>query len=97
MPIPFLPRLRASTGVLQPPSDLGWDFRPISELKNIAESLDVSLRPGFSSYTIDAIPDVWARVLLFDFALREPDHPLHKTSIAAFSDFSDAPFQVLVE
>ena len=85
--IPILPSLQDIEGGLHKPEKPGWDFRPVSELKTIANSLSVSLRPGFSSYAIDAIPDLWARLLLFDFALREPNHPLHEASISAFQGF----------
>ena len=87
MLIPILPRLRSGQGGVQPPATHGWDFRPLGELKALADSLDVTLRSEFTSYAVDATPDLWARLLLFDFALREEAHPLRKASVSAFRGF----------
>jgi hypothetical protein len=85
--IPVLPRLKPGANNVRPPSKPGWSFRDVEELQTIANALDVAIRPGTAGLVVDAIPDMWARILLFAFALIEEEHPLHKTYIAAFRGF----------
>src|SRR4051794_38485428 len=85
--IPMLPRLktgqeRQAKAIAKP----GWVYGQFSDLRELAESLDVAAEISGRA-GIDAIPDMWARSLVFAFALREPSHPLHARATGAFRGF----------
>ncbi|MBI1923906.1 hypothetical protein HYR99_06610 [Candidatus Poribacteria bacterium] len=76
---PLLPRLKKgdknkvrnfeNTGV--------WNSREAIELDNLSESLDIEkIDPNY--FDIDCIPDMWARPLLFEMALYDTNHLLHR-------------------
>lgn len=81
---PMLPALKGGAGnSLMAFTTSSWEPRPWAELKRLAESLDVPVAsPGKTS--IDAIPDIWARSLLFAYALAEPDHAVHSRAVGSF-------------
>lgn len=46
-------------------------------LQNISKRFDVDKQsPNY--FEIDAVPDIWARAIIFEMALFNSDHPLHK-------------------
>jgi hypothetical protein len=84
---PMLPELKSGQGrVLQPFSKPGWDYRAITEIRDLAVSLNVAQK-DLGRILIDAVPDMWARILVFAFALNEQEHPLHSQAVGAFRGF----------
>lgn len=54
-----------------------WDSRASVELDNLSESLNIEdIVP--KSIELTGIPDMWARPLLFEMALYDTRHPLHR-------------------
>lgn len=98
----LLPKLR--TGAIDIPlGQLGkWNIYEINAFDQIASSLDVPPpNPEFKS--ISAIPDMWARPLMFEMALHVTTHPLQPQMTAqwqgmlaaiAFADVKGFPLQV---
>lgn len=86
MPKPMLPQLTAGAP-LPPISQRGqWEQRPWVDLANLALSLDDAGAVA-ADVRLDAIPDVWARILGFAMALFDPNHPLHEQTVSAFRGF----------
>jgi hypothetical protein len=81
----MLPRLK-SGGALPALRVREWDYRDANALGELAESLDVTIGEQ-SQIQIDAIPDVWAKVLGFATVLRDRTHPLHSDAENAFRGF----------
>ncbi|MBC7880953.1 MAG: rod shape-determining protein [Anaerolineae bacterium] len=75
---PLLPKLKADATVATPSEAASWVSVDGVILANLAESLVV---PDLSATqrSIDSIPDIWARPLLFKQALHNNEHPLHLT------------------
>lgn len=70
-----LPALRPDHGL--PTPDVGtWSSLGSADLDRLSEGLVASVDADY--FNVDAIPDVWARPLLFEMALYQPSHPLHK-------------------
>lgn len=74
MPTELLPKLHNNHNVGKFNDSGIWNERDADELKNISEGLDVNSQVGTE---INSIPDIWARPLLFEMALLNPQHPLH--------------------
>ena len=72
----LLPSLKKGHNV-QDPTIGQWDARTADELDKISKGLDVSQ----AETQINSIPDVWARPLLFEMALFDADHTLHKQTL----------------
>ncbi|MFA4827829.1 MAG: cell division protein FtsA [Thermodesulfovibrionales bacterium] len=53
-----------------------WDNRQPIEIDNLAESLNIEGVP--KTIELTGIPDMWARPILFEMALYDARHPLHK-------------------
>jgi hypothetical protein len=72
---PLLPKLKDNPSVSF--TKVGtWELKNLSELDELSVSLMVE-RSG-SVFDINAIPNMWARPLLFEMALFDGDHILHK-------------------
>lgn len=54
-----------------------WCEININDLGKVSKSFDVEKRPTTGPVDLIGIPDMWARPLLFQIALREASHPLH--------------------
>jgi hypothetical protein len=76
MPHPFLPKMKsgAENTFPTPPAIGVWDERPRMHLEMLAGSLVIPP----SEHRIHSLPDPWARALLFDRALYDSSHPLHR-------------------
>jgi hypothetical protein len=74
---PALPRLKETSRVKNFSEAGKWDVREASELEVLSESLNVE-RVDFD---INSIPDMWARPLLFEMALYDPEHLAHKRTL----------------
>lgn len=76
---PLLPKCRDDEGyTVQVFKNPGiWDQRKKDQVLCLAQSLSVDETEGAYS-EVSSIPDIWARPLLFDMALFDPNHPLHK-------------------
>lgn len=74
MPKPLLPSLKAEHNVKNIDTAGVWQSRGAIELDSISTGLDVKQ----AQIQINSIPDVWARPLLFEMALLNREHPLHK-------------------
>ena len=77
MPNPLLPRLTATNKVTTFGNAGRWEKRDSGELGRISEGLDVT-PPKVASAEVDSIPSMWARPLLFEMALYDTRHPMHK-------------------
>lgn len=77
---PILPRLKQGSGnKISNFTDHGqWHEREFSELNKLSDSLKVEQ----VATQVNSIPDVWARPLLFEMALYDTDHLLHKRTVA---------------
>lgn len=75
MPHLLLPKLSTHHSVPSPPSAGVWNVQKPPVLDNIAAGLVTDIGDYFN---VDAIPDVWARPLLFEMALYDPKHQLHE-------------------
>jgi hypothetical protein len=83
----MLPKLKSGAGTkITGIADPGWVLRDLSELQKLAESLDVPQK-ALGRTVIDAVPDMWARVMVFAFALLETEHQLHRTSVNSLRGF----------
>lgn len=51
-----------------------WDGRPAAALENLSQSLKTER----IEFEVNAIPDMWARPILFEIALFKSDHPVHQ-------------------
>jgi hypothetical protein len=73
---PVLPRLKEGRDnkVGTFPRKGEWHGRPAVELDNLSESLKTERL----EFEVNAIPDMWARAILFEIALVDPDHPIHQ-------------------
>ena len=74
---PILPSLRDDGAVANFDEAGTWQRRNPAELERISQSLRV-MNAGTADSEIDSIPNMWARPLLFEMALYDADHPLHK-------------------
>ena len=77
MPNPLLPRLTVTNQVTTFGNAGRWEKREPAELERISEGLDVA-PPKVASAEVDSIPSMWARPLLFEMALYDTRHPMHK-------------------
>ncbi len=77
MPKPLLPRLAVDNQVTTFGDAGRWDKRESGELERISEGLDVA-DTKIASAEVDSIPSMWARPLLFEMALYDTRHPMHK-------------------
>jgi len=73
---PFLSRLKQQDQGLSFPEKGKWINESTNAMKKLSASLDVDVVKS-SRLEVDAIPDVWARPLLFGEALYKDTHPLH--------------------
>ena len=73
-PHPLLPILQKNNTVTPVNEPSVWQERQANEISKISESIDTNN----IEQDIDSIPDMWARPLLFEMALFEPKHVLHK-------------------
>ncbi len=71
----FLPQLKVTHQVSPASSHGKWDPRESAELDKLGRALEASV--DLHSFDVDSIPDIWARPLLFQMALLDPDHALH--------------------
>ena len=73
---PMLPKLKEGTGcTIKNFDDKGkWRPRSSGELMEIVTSLDAEN----AELDINSIPDIWARAILFEIALFNKNHSLHK-------------------
>lgn len=76
MPDRQLPPLSSSSTVPSAPSAGDWDWHGEKVLSDIGKSLEADVNPQF--FDVDAIPDIWARPILFRMAFGNDDHPLHQ-------------------
>ncbi len=76
MPDRQLPPLSPSSTVPSAPSAGDWDWHSEKVLSDIGKSLEADVNPQF--FDVDAIPDIWARPILFRMAFGNDDHPLHE-------------------
>lgn len=74
MPHLLLPKLRNQRSVKMPAEAGKWNRYEVSVLDDIAAGLVSDVGDYFN---VDAIPDVWARPLLFEMALYDKNHQLH--------------------
>ena len=77
MPNPLLPRLTATNQVTTFGNAGRWEERESAELERISEGLDVA-DTKIASTEVDSIPSMWARPLLFEMALYDTRHPMHR-------------------
>ena len=77
MPNPLLPRLTKINQVTTFGNAGRWEERDAAELERISEGLDVA-DTRLASAEVDSIPSMWARPLLFEMALYDKRHPMHK-------------------
>lgn len=64
-----------------------WDSRASVELDNLSESLNIEdIVP--KSIELTGIPDMWARPLLFEMALYDTRHPLHRRILGEWRGLS---------
>ncbi len=78
----FLPSLDPDAGgggVPMPGTAAQWVDRPSGLLQSIANGISVD--DSATTRGVSSVPDVWARALLFQSALR-PTHPLHTQAVA---------------
>ena len=80
--IPLLPKLRASITGFQNLT-AGWNPRPIGDLLQVADAMDISTDETLRPIAVDAIPDMWARSLLYSLALEDSTHPLHSGAVSS--------------
>ena len=80
----LLPQLREDKVNVQVGDVGNWTVRSKDEYRKIATSLDLgeSQQFGQDSQTVTSVPNVWARALLMETALYNPDYPLHKQMVA---------------
>lgn len=71
---PLLPRLKDNHNVGNLDDAGKWYDRQPDELDKISKGLNVDV----AQVQINSIPDIWARALLFEMALLDEDHKLHK-------------------
>ncbi len=67
----------------------GWasdNRRPLSDLGSLASALEQP-RGQNSPVSVDAVPSIFGRILLFEEALVDENHPLHKRADGAFRGF----------
>jgi hypothetical protein len=72
---PLLPKLEDNPRLSFPQAGV-WDDRNLPALDDLSSSLKVDRSD--IEFAINAIPDVWARPLLFEMALNDEKHLLHK-------------------
>ena len=79
MPKPLLPPLTVDNKVTTIRNTGRWVKRESVELESISDALAVA-DTEIASAEIDSIPSIWARPLLFEMALYNPntDHPIHQ-------------------
>ena len=99
MPNPLLPRLIANNQVTTFGHAGRWEKRESAELERISEGLDVA-DTKIASAEVDSIPSMWARPLLFEMALYDTRHPMHRRilgewrgmlALLALKEWSDFP------
>jgi hypothetical protein len=73
---PVLPRLKEGRDRKTEnfPKKGAWHGRPAAEL----DKLSASLKTERLEFEVNAIPDMWARPILFEMALLDADHPIHQ-------------------
>jgi cell division ATPase FtsA len=72
----FLPKIKPNTATFERPKIGDINRRKKGTLEELQKAIDVDKTTGHSVCEY-SIPDIWARVLLFEMALYEPTHPLH--------------------
>ena len=82
MTIPLLPKLKEAHNI----SLTGHGTWTLENLRQIGDSLWVE-EVNNEIIGIDSIPDIWARPLLFQMALFDNDHLLHKRVLAEWRGF----------
>src|SRR3712207_4847757 len=70
---PILPKLRPNHNVKNVPEAGKWDVRTRDALEKLSSGLKVDK----IETEISSIPDMWARPMLFEMALFNPQHVLH--------------------
>ena len=86
MPNPLLPRLTGNNTVTTFSNAGRWEKRDSAELERISEGLDI-VTPQLTSAEVDSIPSMWARPLLFEMALYDTRHPMHKRVLGEWRGF----------
>lgn len=74
--VPLLPDLDADRSEVPPLKVAQWSGRAGVALANVGNSIRMKKVPA-EDRSIDSIPDIWARPLLFESALLDETHPLH--------------------
>lgn len=74
---PFLPELKPDNGVGGFAERGVWSHRSWQETKHLYEGLKIERK----DFQVRSIPDVWARPILFETALLDPQHPLHDSFV----------------
>lgn len=78
MAIFFLPKLKRNTEIAGPQGGQ-FNVRASNILEDLRRSIEISDASSLEGHSVCeySIPDVWARVLLFEMALHDNSHPLH--------------------
>jgi hypothetical protein len=84
--VPQLPKLIDGHG-LQLPDKPGWSIRPYSQLFTVSAALFTGGTELSQLVSVDAYPDVWARLELFSDALTDQAHPLFERTRDEFFGF----------
>jgi len=79
MPDHQLPSLTDDSRVPSISSAGGWEWHGEKVLSDLSDSLKTDVNPQF--FDVDAVPDIWARPILFNMAFCDSDHPLHEKII----------------
>jgi hypothetical protein len=82
----MLPKLKEGAKGITAVDHIGWNDRRFSELQGISASLDVPKEYALG-ISVDAIPDIWARLLVFAYALEDNEHQLYKDALNGFRGF----------
>jgi hypothetical protein len=86
VPTFLLPSFRGEGGEPAPKATRGWEVFPISDLERFSKAL-AAPKDLPANVFVDAIPDVWAKALLFAYALGDQGHTLHQRAIDSFRGF----------
>ncbi|MEL7361536.1 MAG: hypothetical protein AAFN13_05655, partial [Bacteroidota bacterium] len=77
----FLPKLDdAQADVPMPPMVARWEAQPASLLQSVGSG--IAIDGTARTRGISSVPDVWARAILFQTALKDPRHPMHARALA---------------
>jgi hypothetical protein len=75
----YLPSLGPESNVPMPPTSAHWSAQPSGLLQAVGNGIAVD--DSATARGVSSVPDVWARAVLFQAALR-PSHPLHAQAVA---------------